>query len=66
MANRMWCVKKGGATVTGPEDTKFWDEKESAKKVRNSLQGDLPENPDHASEWQYHVSPGPDHWRANQ
>ncbi len=65
MVLKLWCVKKGGAVVTGPEDIKFWAEKGSAKEARNYLQGDLPENPDRASEWKYHVAPGPDHWRSH-
>lgn len=65
MAKQLWCVRKGGAVVEGPTGTKFWAKKGSAKKARNALQGDLPKNPEMASEWMYRVSPGPDHWRSH-
>ncbi len=61
---KLWCVKKGGAVVVAPGNIKYWGDKESAKEARNDLHGELPENPDRASEWKYHVSPGPDHWRV--
>jgi hypothetical protein len=40
--------------------------KEEAKELRNELQGDLPEEPDKAGGWKYHIAYGKDHWRRIQ
>ncbi len=43
-----------------------FSKKEEAKELRNELQGDLPEEPDKAGGWKYHIAHGKDHWRRNQ
>ena len=56
MSKKLWCVKQGGRVVGD-----YAEKKTDAKAQRNSLEGELPENPDVSGAWKYHVSRGPDH-----
>jgi len=60
MSKKLWCVKQGGRVVGSSFEKKI-----DAKEERNTLEGELPENPDNANAWKYCVSRGPDHWRTH-
>lgn len=67
MSKRLFCVRQGGRLIEATDGSKYWDNKVEAKAVRNSLQGDLPEdaNKDDHNTWKYRVALGPDHRRDN-
>lgn len=65
MSKRLFCVKQGGKLLTATNGSTYWDNKAEAKAVRNSFQGEFPEdtNRDAHTSWTYRVALGPDHWR---
>lgn len=67
MSQRLFCVRQGGRLIEATDGSKYWDNKVAAKAVRNSFQGELPEdaNRDAHTTWTYRVTLGPDHRRSN-
>ncbi len=61
MTTELYEVRDRGKKLHGT-----FSKKEEAKKLRNELQGDLPEEPDKEGGWKYHIAHGKDHWRRTQ
>jgi len=60
-------IRSNGKVVSAKNlnrQSSSFSSKEEAKKVRNTLNGEVPkEKHDHSGSWKFHITPGPDHWR---